>query len=62
MKTIVTGFFHDQSGAADFDFNDGLTVFVLVVVGPIALYLLLATFGGVYDAVFRLVADAANFR
>jgi hypothetical protein len=58
MKTIVTGFFRDQSGAIDF--NDGMTVFVLVVVGPIALYLLLATFGGVYDAVFGLVADAAR--
>ena len=36
MKTIVIGFLRDQSGAGDF--NDGLTVFLLVVVFPIALY------------------------
>ena len=56
MKTVVTAFLRDQSGAADFD---GMTVFLLVVVGPIALCFLIATFGGVYDAVFGLVGTAA---
>ena len=57
MKTIITNFLRDQSGAAEFD---GMTVFLLVVVGPIALYFLLATFGGVYDAVFGLVATSVH--
>jgi hypothetical protein len=57
MKTIVTDFLRDQSGAAEFD---GMTVFNLVVAGPIALYFLLHTFGGVYDAVFGLVASAVH--
>jgi hypothetical protein len=56
MNPVVTGFLRDQSGAVEFD---GMTVFLLVVVGPIALYFLLATFGGVYDAVFGLVGTAA---
>lgn len=57
MKTIVTGFLRDQSGAADF--NDRMTVFLLVVVFPIALYFMLYTFGGLYDAVFSLFGTAA---
>jgi len=58
MKTVVTGFLRDQSGAADF--NDRLTAFLLVVVLPIALYFMSATFGGVYDAVFGLFGSVAN--
>jgi hypothetical protein len=34
MKTVVTSFVRDQSGAADF--NDRMTGFILVVVFPIA--------------------------
>jgi Flp pilus assembly pilin Flp len=56
MKTIVIGFLRDQSGAGDF--NDGLTVFLLVVVFPVALYFVMYTFGGVYDAVFSLLGSA----
>jgi hypothetical protein len=37
-----------------------MTIFLLVVVGPIALYFLLATFGGVYDAVFGLVGSTVH--
>jgi Flp pilus assembly pilin Flp len=53
MKTVVTGFIRDQSGAADF--NDGLTAFLLVVVFPISLYFMYYTFGGVFVAVFSLL-------
>jgi hypothetical protein len=56
MKTTVTGFLSDQSGAADF--NDGLTAFCLVVVFPITLYFMYSTFGGVFEAVFGLAASA----
>lgn len=57
MKSIVTMFLRDQSGAADF--NDRMTVFLLVVVFPIAVYFMSSTFGGVYDAVFGLLGSAA---
>ena len=57
MKTAVTGFLRDQSGAADL--NDGLTTFVLVVVFPIALYFMITTFGGVFEGVFGLLGSAA---
>jgi Flp pilus assembly pilin Flp len=56
MKTVVTDFFRDQSGAADF--NDGLTAFCLVVVFPITLYFMFSTFGAVFEAVFSLVSSA----
>ena len=52
MKTIVIGFLRDQSGAGDF--NDGLTVFLLVVVFPIALYFVMYTFGGVLRCRFQV--------
>jgi hypothetical protein len=52
MKTILTDFLRDQSGEID-----GMTIFVLLVAGPIALYFLLATFGGVFDSVFGLVGS-----
>jgi hypothetical protein len=55
MKTIVTDFLRDQSGEID-----GMTVFLLLVAGPIAVYFLLATFGGVYDAVFGLVGSTVH--
>jgi hypothetical protein len=55
MKAIVTDFLRDQSGEID-----GMTVFLLLVAGPIAVYFLLATFGGVYDAVFGLVGSTVH--
>jgi Flp pilus assembly pilin Flp len=57
MKTIVTDFLRDQSGTADFD---GTTIFLLLVAGPIAVWFLLSTFGGVYDAVFGLVGSTVH--
>lgn len=58
MKTVVTGFFRDQSGAADF--NDHMTGFLLVVVFPIAVYFMWSTFGGVFEAVFGLAGRVAG--
>ena len=55
MKTILADFLRDQSGEID-----GMTVFVLLVAGPVALYFLLATLGGVYDAVFGLVGSTVR--
>jgi Flp pilus assembly pilin Flp len=59
MKTLVTRFLRDQTGAAEFD---GMTVFLLTVVFPIAVYFMSSTFGGVFDAVFGWAADAAHVR
>jgi Flp pilus assembly pilin Flp len=53
MKTVVTAFLRDQSGAADF--NDALTAFLLVVVFPVSMYFMYYTFGGVFGAVFSLL-------
>ena len=58
MKTVVTGFLRDQSGAADF--NDHITGFLLVVVFPIAVYFMWSTFGGVFEAVFGLAGRVAG--
>jgi Flp pilus assembly pilin Flp len=49
MKTVVTRFLRDQSGAAEFD---GMMGFLLVVVFPISMYFMYKTFGGVFEAVF----------
>jgi hypothetical protein len=40
IKTVVTSFIRDQSGAAEFD---GMTVFLLAVVFPIAMYFMYST-------------------
>jgi hypothetical protein len=56
MKTVVSGFLRDQSGAADF--NDRMTIFLLVVVFPISMYFMYYTFGGLYEAVFDLLGTA----
>jgi hypothetical protein len=58
MKTVVIRFLRDQSGAADF--NDRMTIFLLVVVFPISMYFMYCTFGGVYTAVFDLLGTAAR--
>jgi len=55
MKTIVTDFLRDQSGEID-----GMTAFCFLVAGPIAVWFLLSTFGGVYDAVFGLVGSTVH--
>ena len=54
MKTVVTRFLRDQSGAAEFD---GMTAFLLVVGFPVSMYFMYRTFGGV--AVFGLFGSAA---
>jgi Flp pilus assembly pilin Flp len=59
MKTVVTSFIRDQSGAAELD---GMTVFLLAVVFPIAVYFMYSTFGGVFYAIFGWIADAAHVR
>jgi len=58
MKTVMSGFLRDQSGAADF--NDHMTGFLLVVVFPIAVYFMWSTFGGVFEAVFGLAGRVAG--
>ena len=55
MKAIVTDFLRDQSGEIDC-----MTVFLFLTAGPIAVYFLLSTFGGVYDGVFGLVASTVH--
>ena len=56
MKTVVTRFLRDQSGAAEFD---GMTAFLLVVGFPVSMYFMYKTFGGVFEAVFGLFGSAA---
>jgi hypothetical protein len=58
MKNVVSGFLRDQSGGADF--NDRMTVFLLVVVFPISMYFMYYTFGGVYEAIFNLLGTAVR--
>jgi hypothetical protein len=57
IKTVVTSFIRDQSGAAEFD---GMTVFLLAVVFPISMYFMYSTFGGVYLAIFDWLGTAAS--
>jgi Flp pilus assembly pilin Flp len=52
MKAILTRFVRDESGEADFD---PLTVVVIGVGFVASLYLLLHTFGGVFDGVSSLL-------
>ena len=56
MKTAVTKYLRNQSGAAEFD---GMTAFLLVVVFPISMYFMYKTFGGVFEGVFGLFGSAA---
>jgi hypothetical protein len=57
MKSVVTSFIRDQSGAAELD---GMTVFLLAVVFPISMYFMYSTFGGVYLAIFDWFGTAAS--
>jgi hypothetical protein len=52
MKTILTSFVSDQSGAVDID---GFTGFIQMVGFAAAVYFMNSTFGGVFTAVFGLV-------
>ena len=53
MKSFIARFVTDQSGAVDFD--DGFTVFVMIIGFITALALMYATFFQLFAAVSRLL-------
>jgi Flp pilus assembly pilin Flp len=58
LKSLVSRFVRNESGDSVFD--DGFTAFVVAIGFVASLYFIMATLGGVYDGVGRLLNAATH--